>query len=265
MTTKPKVQKYRIRRAPRTTGGASKTVSNAKTPVDTPNTSDQAPQEPQKNAANATPNVMAQGGDDRLFDNAGQDDGFGDAPYPGSAAATHKAKAERPKGGVASTIKAANSAPERKRNKADTTENGEANDETSADGDIPVDEAIDAIRREGLTGRQLRMARRVAAKHGLAPTSDFDAVRLLRNAGIDPFQKSAVLDLVETKDGKGGAGLPPNARNRDCQKPRRNPLFRPRPFLNVSRVKTKSRPYSATLQNAAAANCCCSPRACLFL
>lgn len=169
MTTKPKVQKYRIRRAPRTTGGASKTVSNAKTPVDTPNTSDQAPQEPQKNAANATPNVMAQGGDDRLFDNAGQDDGFGDAPYPGSAAATHKAKAERPKGGVASTIKAANSAPERKRNKADTTENGEAQDETSADGDIPVDEAIDAIRREGLTGRQLRMARRVAAKHGLRP------------------------------------------------------------------------------------------------
>ena len=39
---------------------------------------------------------------------------------------------------------------------------------------------LDAIRREGLTGRQLRMARRVAQKHGLAPTSDFDAVRLLR-------------------------------------------------------------------------------------
>ncbi|MFK7837751.1 MAG: capsule biosynthesis protein [Sulfitobacter sp.] len=55
---------------------------------------------------------------------------------------------------------------------------------------------IDAIRREGLTGRQLRMARRVAQKHGLAATSDFDAVRLLRERGIDPFQRSNMLELV---------------------------------------------------------------------
>ncbi|KIN70913.1 Capsule polysaccharide export protein-like protein [Sulfitobacter noctilucae] len=55
---------------------------------------------------------------------------------------------------------------------------------------------IDAIRREGLTGRQLRMARRVAQKHGLAPTSDFDAVSLLRAKGIDPFQRSNMLELV---------------------------------------------------------------------
>lgn len=64
---------------------------------------------------------------------------------------------------------------------------------------LPAAEAgpeIDAIRREGLTGRQLRMARRLAEKHGLPATSDFDAVRLLRRSGIDPFQKSSVLDLV---------------------------------------------------------------------
>ncbi len=59
-----------------------------------------------------------------------------------------------------------------------------------------VDQQIDAIKREGLTGRQLRMARRVAHKHGLAPTSDFDAVRLLREKGINPFQRSNVLELV---------------------------------------------------------------------
>lgn len=64
---------------------------------------------------------------------------------------------------------------------------------------------IDAIRREGLTGRQLRMARRVAQKHGMAPTSDFDAIRLLRKAGIDPFQRSTVLELV-TPDGRTGGG-----------------------------------------------------------
>ncbi|MGZ9812150.1 capsule biosynthesis protein [Pseudoroseicyclus sp. H15] len=56
--------------------------------------------------------------------------------------------------------------------------------------------AIDAIRAEGLTGRQLRMARRVAQKQGLAVTSDFDAVRQLREQGIDPFQRSNVLELI---------------------------------------------------------------------
>ncbi|RYH02131.1 capsule biosynthesis protein [Salipiger sp. IMCC34102] len=53
---------------------------------------------------------------------------------------------------------------------------------------------IDSIRREALTGRQLRMARRVAQKQGMAVTSDYDAVRQLRLAGIDPFSQSTVLD-----------------------------------------------------------------------
>lgn len=61
---------------------------------------------------------------------------------------------------------------------------------------------IDSIRREGLTGRQLRIARRLAQKHGLPATSDFDAVRLLRSRGIDPFQANAALEVVS-------GGLPP--------------------------------------------------------
>lgn len=65
---------------------------------------------------------------------------------------------------------------------------------------------IDAIRREGLTGRQLRMARRLAQKHALPATSDFDAVRLLRAHGIDPFQANAVLELVAGADGAPGDG-----------------------------------------------------------
>lgn len=68
---------------------------------------------------------------------------------------------------------------------------------------------IDAIRREGLTGRQLRMARRVAQKHNLPATSDFDAVRLLRQSGIDPFKRSNMLELVVPQGGaeahEGGA------------------------------------------------------------
>jgi len=69
---------------------------------------------------------------------------------------------------------------------------------------------LEAIKKEGLTGRQLRMARRVAQKHGLAPTSDFDAVRQLRLKGIDPFQRAAMLELVVPEGDKksGGNKLP---------------------------------------------------------
>jgi capsular polysaccharide transport system permease protein len=65
--------------------------------------------------------------------------------------------------------------------------------------DPATETALDAIRREGLTGRQLRLARRVAMKNGLPATSDFDAVRLLRAAGIDPFQRNSMLELVASE------------------------------------------------------------------
>ncbi|NVO54435.1 capsule biosynthesis protein [Rhodobacteraceae bacterium B1Z28] len=55
------------------------------------------------------------------------------------------------------------------------------------------------IKHEGLTGRQLRVARRLAQKHGLAATSDYDAVRLLRKKGIDPFERTNLLDLAAAK------------------------------------------------------------------
>jgi capsular polysaccharide transport system permease protein len=56
--------------------------------------------------------------------------------------------------------------------------------------ELSVREKIDLIKKENLTGRQLRMARRLAQKNGLQFTSDLDAVRALRDAGIDPFQAS---------------------------------------------------------------------------
>ncbi|MBB96181.1 MAG: capsule biosynthesis protein [Rhodobacteraceae bacterium] len=77
---------------------------------------------------------------------------------------------------------------------------------------VEIDADLDAIRREGLTGRQLRMARRVAQKHNLLARSDFDAVRLLRKAGIDPFKHSNMLELVvprsEGEDAAQGADAP---------------------------------------------------------
>ena len=74
---------------------------------------------------------------------------------------------------------------------------------------VADENTINAIRQEGLTGRQLRMARRLAQKYELAPTSDFDAVRLLRAKGIDPFQRTNMLELVVPQAGaephEGGA------------------------------------------------------------
>lgn len=61
---------------------------------------------------------------------------------------------------------------------------------------------IESIKQEGLTGRQLRMARRVAQKHSLQPSSDFDAIRLLREKGIDPFKRANMLELVTPKGEK---------------------------------------------------------------
>ena len=70
--------------------------------------------------------------------------------------------------------------------------------EINSANEMAVSEDIDEIRKEGLTGRQLRMARRMAQKYELAPTSDFDAVRLLRARGIDPFQRSNIVELVSS-------------------------------------------------------------------
>lgn len=82
--------------------------------------------------------------------------------------------------------------------------------EVSSAAQVNSETDIEAIRREGLTGRQLRMARRVAQKHALPATSDFDAVRLLREQGIDPFQRSNMLELVVPQAGgaqhEGGPG-----------------------------------------------------------
>ena len=102
------------------------------------------------------------------------EDGFGDAPYP--TAGVPAAQASSPS-------------------------------EQSAASDL------DSIRREGLTGRQLRLARRMAQKYGLPATSDFDAVRLLRQAGLDPFRPNPVVEIVAEEEAaaagaQGGAMVP---------------------------------------------------------
>ncbi|SEK51922.1 capsule biosynthesis protein [Pacificibacter marinus] len=198
MTTKPKAQKFRVRRSPRA-AHVSAAAAQAGAADATPNQS-AAPVAPVQTDAQTTPNNAPPSSqkpaidDSRLFDNGGDDDGFGDTPFPGAAAseATPVAAVQRrtSRGAISDTLAQGASkspAPD------------SANAPAPASKESP-DQEIDKIKREGLTGRQLRMARRMAQKHNIAPTSDFDAVRLLRQKGIDPFQRSAMLDMVTTED-----------------------------------------------------------------
>ncbi len=62
-----------------------------------------------------------------------------------------------------------------------------------------VRDQIDAIKQENLSGQQLRMARKLVAKHGLDASSDLDAVRLLRDQGLDPFDTPPMEETHNTE------------------------------------------------------------------
>ncbi len=174
MTMKLKVNRFRTRRPDPVAPAAAAPVAApvaAAAPPRLPVT-----EVPPRPAAAPAPRPQPVIGDD-AFQPGAEEDGFGAGPFPTAARAPQNAA---PTG----TAMVPPGSPEA----------------------APME--IDAIRREGLTGRQLRMARRLAQKHELPATSDFDAVRLLRARGIDPFQSNAVLDLV-TSAGGGGDGLPP--------------------------------------------------------
>lgn len=115
-------------------------------------------------------------------------------PQDAAAAAQAAAAAARAARAAATPAQDGNGEPssDRSGNAADSAMSGMVSSprETSMETDI------DAIRREGLTGRQLRLARRMAQKHDLPATSDFEAVRMLRERGIDPFKRASMLELV---------------------------------------------------------------------
>ena len=171
MTTKPKARKFRIRR---TTPATSADAASAANPADTAR-----PETPPKRAASH--------------------------PTPDPAPVTPETLT-RPAGGGQTPPETQIGVPQ------DDPHGTGLNDIAAAGRPSPAsaETDIDAIRKEGLTGRQLRMARRMAQKHGLAPISDFDAVRQLRARGIDPFQRANMLELVVPNDssGKGGGSIP---------------------------------------------------------
>lgn len=200
MTTTPKARKFRIRRNDPSLP-PTETPAGPQTP-----SAEQRPGAPQPRAYHAPEELLAAP--------ETPEDGFGDLAMPGSAAEARR-KAE-----ALARLQAA-------RDQGADAARPQAPEGDTAD----PDREIAAIRAEGLTGRQLRMARRTAQKHGLSPTSDFDAVRLLRARGIDPFSQSNMLELVveDAHDGEAaprGANLP--ATTRPAQPPA--PPAPPRPL-----------------------------------
>lgn len=74
---------------------------------------------------------------------------------------------------------------------------GQANAaEAKASDTTATDAEVLAVRAEGLTARQLRLARRVALRNGINAQSDEEAVVLLRRKGINPFRHEMGEDLV---------------------------------------------------------------------
>jgi capsular polysaccharide transport system permease protein len=140
---------------------------------------EQAETQPSQATDSASPAASHPSPQDLLAAPEHTEDGFGNMALPGSAAAERRQQEQAAQG---------NQPPQAR---------------TSAPS---VDEELAAIRAEGLTGRQLRMARRTAQKHGLQPSSDFDAVRILRNRGIDPFGSSNMLELVVGDDAAKRSG-----------------------------------------------------------
>ena len=75
--------------------------------------------------------------------------------------------------------------------------------------------SLEDIETEGLTSRQLRLAKRIAHKQGLSFTSEFDAVRQLRQRGCDPFARTATLHLVVSNGER--RPVPADARRKSAQ------------------------------------------------
>ena len=119
---------------------------------------------------------------------------------------------------------------------------GGANDQAKPNAAPTLAQGIEAVKAEGLTGRQLRLARRIAAMHGIDVESEHEAVVILRERGIDPFHRDS-MSLVIAKAGERAKGA-------DTPKPGNNLALRPeagtpsnmRPFSQIAPMKMPPKP-----------------------
>jgi capsular polysaccharide transport system permease protein len=139
-----------------------------------------------------------------LFDT--QDDGFGNMDFRRDAEPAQTSEAAAPTGDHPTDADGAAA--------AEGTQQPVRKAETPAE----IEAALAAIAAEGLTSRQLRRAILIAQKHEIVAKSEFDAVRLLREAGIDPFSRASMLRIVSSQPEPAfpeGEGSLPRAAGRE--------------------------------------------------
>ena len=83
--------------------------------------------------------------------------------------------------------------------------------------------ALEAIRAENLTERQLRIARRIAQLHRIEVSSGEEAVLRLRERGIDPSHRGAVGRILTAEGERAQAAPAPNAPALRAQPPQAPP------------------------------------------
>jgi len=213
MTTKPKARKFRIRRSDEgeMTHEPHAPETGAEPPAQAERPARPAPQEVPPQAASASARQAKPAAPEEPPEQAEKSMADVAKRRAAALAALKDSKAERPAAQPTQAGKQpAGQTPQQPTHPTPqtpaTSEQPARDGEVSSNDEVQTENDIDAIRKEGLTGRQLRMARRVAQKHGLAPTSDFDAVRQLRAKGIDPFKPTNMLELVVPGVGGSGTG-----------------------------------------------------------
>lgn len=232
MTTKPKARRFRLRLGDDTTSALRPSVAPQRgtaaqpaAPAPAPSASSASapaqpvarqpgdaphPNQPAPAPRNATPQAAPSPVSSPV------------SPQPGGALAAARAAADamhsatprpRPSAPPSPTGPAASLADERAAARSDASAHGNPPDPArprdlhSADvtGSPRSEAEIEAIRNEELTGRQLRMAMRVAQRNGIKATTGLEAVKLLRAQGIDPFERSTLLDIVREESTKSKA------------------------------------------------------------
>lgn len=193
MTTTPKARRFRLRLGDDTTGGLRTSVAPQRPDSNRPDGTRAAAPTPRPETERPAGGQVPRGAN-ALFDEAearisprseaGPATGPATGPAPRTEAPrTEAARRETPRseapGAPAPTLEPSVPAAPR----SDALE-GEAEKD------------------EELSGRQLRMAMRVALRNGIKASSGLEAVKLLRKQGIDPFERSTLLDIVKDEGSK---------------------------------------------------------------
>lgn len=204
MTTKPRARKFRVRRS------ATQQAAQVEMPVAP---SEEAAEEQPMPATQAAPAVAPVAGDEDTSDRAARRKerlaraaerraktapADGETPIPTSP--------EEETNGLEMMAEATPTPAAEPAKRGTTAPPSSMPAAAPVAAQLPPEQEIAQIRQEGLTGRQLRMARRLAQKHGLAATSDYDAVRLLRSQGLDPFRRANMLDMAAPDSLPAAAG-----------------------------------------------------------